>query len=184
VARWVALAEVARPHGVWGEVRLKIYNADSELLFSMPPVLVRRPNEDTSPMELESLRGADAGYLLAKFRGVDGRDAADRLRGATISVERERFPKLDEGEFYVCDVIGARIVGPRGDLGVVQDLVSYPSADVLLVKLDAGGASGDAVEIPLIDDFIDRVDPIKGKVVLRSEAIDWLSETGAKLDAN
>ena len=84
----------------------------------------------------------------------------------------------------MCDVIGARIVGPRGDLGVVQDLVSYPSADVLLVKLDATGASGDAVEIPLIDDFIDRVDPIKGKVVLRSEAIDWLSETGAKLDAN
>ena len=41
---WVPLAEVARPHGVWGEVRLKVYNADSELLFSQRDVLVRRPN--------------------------------------------------------------------------------------------------------------------------------------------
>jgi 16S rRNA processing protein RimM len=183
LARWVALAEVTRPHGVWGEVRLKVYNADSELLFSMPQVLVRSV-DDASVMELESLRGADAGHLLAKFRGIEGRDAADRLRGATLCVERERFPKLDAGEFYVCDVIGAKIVGPGGDLGVVQDLVSYPTADALLVKLEVAGSGEQMVEIPLLDEFVDVVDPLAGKVVLRSEAIDWLCATGAKLDAN
>jgi 16S rRNA processing protein RimM len=184
LARWVALAEVTRPHGVWGEVRLKVYNTDSELLFSMPPVLMQRPDDDALLMELESVRGADTGHLLAKFRGVEGRDAADRLRGATLSVERGRFPKLDEGEFYVCDVIGARIVGPSGHLGVVQDFASYPSADVLLVNLEVAGADAQVVEIPLLDEFIDVVDPVEGKVVLRREAIDWLAETGAKLDAN
>src|SRR5690349_21645203 len=95
--RWIPLAEVARPHGVWGEVRLKVYNSDSALLLSQPEVLVRRaskaiqgPSDALSEkmMQLESIRGAEAGFLLAKFRGVDGRDAADLLRGAAICVDR------------------------------------------------------------------------------------------------
>ena len=62
-------------------------------------------------MQLESVRGAGTGHLLAKFRGVDGRDAADRLRGAAICIARDRFPALEDGEFYVCDIIGATLVG-------------------------------------------------------------------------
>ncbi|SRR5258708_808491 len=169
---WVPLAEVARPHGVWGEVRLKIYNADSELLFSQREVLVRRPHEDAGrTMRIESMRGADVGFLLAKFAGVDGRDAAELLRGAAICVERVRFPELDEGEFYVCDVIGARLVGPGGQVGVVDDFVSYPASDVLVVRRDAS-----KIELPLLDDFIEKVDAERGEVVLTNEGAAWLDE--------
>jgi hypothetical protein len=38
---WVALAEVARPHGVRGEVRLKVYNTESDLLLAQEEVLVK-----------------------------------------------------------------------------------------------------------------------------------------------
>jgi 16S rRNA processing protein RimM len=174
-AGWVPLAEVARPHGVWGEVRLKVYNADSELLFSQRDVLVRRPNGSEQMMRIESMRGADAGFLLARFGGIDGRDDAELLRGATICVERSHFPALEEGEFYVCDVIGARLVGPEGDVGVVDDFVSYPASDVLVVRRNAS-----KIELPLVDDFIDRVDTARGEVVLTSAGVAWLDETGGE----
>ena len=32
---WVPLAEVARPHGVRGELRLKLFNKDSDLLLKL-----------------------------------------------------------------------------------------------------------------------------------------------------
>ena len=181
--RWIPLAEVARPHGVWGEVRLKVYNSDSDLLFSQTEVLVQAPERKDVMMQVESVRGADTGYLLAKFRGVDGRDAADHLRGAAVCVERERFPELDEGEFYVCDVIGARLVGPRGGssnghpLGEVADFVSYPSADVLIIKL--GAAPSTTIELPLVDDFVERVDTASGEVVLRAEGLEWIEAASA-----
>lgn len=175
------LAEVARPHGVWGEVRLKVYNSDSELLFSQAEVLVRPPKRKESMMQLESVRGADAGHLLAKFSGVDGRDAADRLRGAAICIARDRFPVLEEGEFYVCDIIGATLVGPRGDVGVVKDFVRYPSADVIVVSLRSPcDRPGLAIEVPLIDDFIDRVDTAAGQVVLRGAGLEWLEGARAE----
>jgi 16S rRNA processing protein RimM len=170
-SKWVALAEIARPHGVWGEVRLKVYNSDSELLFSQSELLVRRPTGAERMMQVESIRGADAGYLIAKFVGIDDRDAADLLRGASVCVARERFPELEEGEFYVCDIIGAKVVGPAGELGVVADFVSYPSADVLVVATGTGGPN---VEVPLVDDFVQEVDAGAGRIVLRGAAIEWL----------
>ena len=45
---WVALAEVARPHGVRGEVRLRLYNRDSDLLLEQDDVLVRFPRSKRS----------------------------------------------------------------------------------------------------------------------------------------
>jgi 16S rRNA processing protein RimM len=170
--RFVPLAEVTRPHGVWGEVRLKVYNSDSELLLSQDEVLVRRSDKPETMMPLESIRGADAGFLLAKFRGVDDRDAADLLRSAIVCVDRELFPPLEEGEFYVCDVIGARLVGPSGELGAVEDFVSYPSADVLVVRLENGAGQG-RVELPLVDNFVEKVDTGAGQVLLTSEGVAW-----------
>ena len=35
---WVPLAEVARPHGVKGEVRLKLFNRDSDVLLDLDEV--------------------------------------------------------------------------------------------------------------------------------------------------
>jgi 16S rRNA processing protein RimM len=122
-------------------------------------------------MQFESIRGADAGFLLAKFRGVDDRDAAELLRGASICVDRARFPDLEEGEFYVCDVIGARVVGASGQVGVVEDFVTYPSADVLVVRPVATGRN--TVELPLVDDFIEVVDTRAAEVRLTLGGVAW-----------
>jgi 16S rRNA processing protein RimM len=170
---FVPLAEVTRPHGVWGEVRLKVYNSDSELLLQQDEVLVRRKEKPDATMQLESVRGADAGFLLAKFRGVDDRDAAELLRGAAVCVDREQFPPVEEGFFYFCDVIGAKLVAPSGDIGRVEDFISYPTADVLVVRLQ-NGAGRDAVELPLVENFVERVDAEAAEVVLTSEGHAWV----------
>ena len=172
-ARWVALAEVARPHGVRGELRLRVYNSDSRLLPSQRKVLVRTAAGLESVMEFESVRGADSGYLLAKFRDVDDRDRADQLRGAILSVKREAFPALDEGEFYVCDVVGAKLVATTGEIGVVEDLVSYPTADALVVRLYA--RPDQHLELPLVEDFIERVELADSRIWVRDEAVGFLS---------
>ncbi|HEX9294988.1 MAG TPA: ribosome maturation factor RimM [Polyangiaceae bacterium] len=170
--RWVALAEIARPHGVWGEVRVKVYNTDSDLLASRREVLVRRRDGREETMQLESIRGADTGHMLIKFGGIDDRDAAEPLRGSTLCVRRDEFPPLPEGEFYVCDVIGARLVGPSGELGTIVDLATYPSTEVLVVQLD--DPPKQRAEIPLVEDFVERVDTSLDQVVLRNEGLEFL----------
>lgn len=164
---WVPLAEIARPHGVRGEVRLKLFNGDSDILLALDEVLVRLKDGEEHEVSIDGARRADQAILL-KLHSIDDRDRADEIRGALICAKREAFPALDEGEFYACDVEGAVVRGPGPDgavveLGRVRELRSYPSVDALVVAAADGGRDW---EIPLVAAFVRTVDVANGVVEL------------------
>lgn len=158
--QWVPLAEVARPHGVKGELRLKLFNKTSDMLLSLDEVLVRFPDGEEHEVTVESARRADDAILM-KLYSVDDRNRAEELRGAHICVKRGDFEEAAPGEFYAIDVIGGevRLAGSR--IGTVAELVTYPTLEVLLVHADDG--EGDW-EVPLTETFVKSVDA-KARVV-------------------
>ena len=159
---WVPLAVVARPHGVRGELRLKLFNEDSDVLLDQEEVLVRLSDGEEHEVSVDFARRANEAILM-KLHSVDDRDRADDLRGAEICVKRGAFPALQPGEFYACDVKGARAVMPDGaEVGVVQDMIEYPASMVLLVK----GAQ--SWEIPLVEAWVTSVDVEAGLVHVAS----------------
>jgi 16S rRNA processing protein RimM len=160
---WVPLGEVARPHGVRGEVRVQPYNRDSDLLLALEEVLVRFPEGDEQEVSIDSARRTNDA-ILVKLHSVDDRDRAAELRGAELCARRGDFPALEPGEFYACDVEGARVVAPTGDeLGRVTELRTYPTVDVLVVKASDGGRPW---EVPLVDAVVTAVDVSTGTVTL------------------
>ena len=153
------LAEVARPHGVRGELRLKLYNRDSDLLLSLEQVVLQHPDGERNLVDIvEARRANDA--ILMRLKGCDDRDHADELRGAQFLAPRDIFPALDEGEFYVCDIVGARVVAPEGEVGSVEDVLSYPSCDALVVR----APDGERLELPLVESVVDEIDVAGGVV--------------------
>ena len=170
---WVAVAEVARPHGITGELRLRVYNADSDLLArprvregagrgaaTFPPVRLRLRDGAVREAVIESARPVP-GAILARLVGVADRDAAEALRGAEIVVPRDAFAPLEEGEFYACDIEGARaVLRSGGDVGRVKGIRSYPTCDALLVEREGKGL----LEVPLVDAYVGSVDAAGGVV--------------------
>jgi 16S rRNA processing protein RimM len=163
---WVPLAEVARPHGVRGEVRLRPYNRDSDLLTRLDEVLVRFPDGEGHEVSVDSARTASEAILM-KLHGVDDRDHAGELRGATVCARRGDFPELGPEEFYGCDIEGARVIvdegGEQRELGRVRELRTYPASDALLVDAADGGRPW---EVPLIEAVVRSVDVEAGLVTL------------------
>ncbi len=164
---WVPLAEVMRPHGVRGELRLRVFSRDSDVLLDVDEVLVRFPEGDEQEVSVDAARRANDAILL-KLYTVDDRDRADELRGALVCVRRGALPPLEEGEFYACDIEGARVFvregegGPRA-IGRVVELRTYPSVDVLVVQADDGGPPW---EVPIVSALVERVDAAAGTVTL------------------
>jgi 16S rRNA processing protein RimM len=153
---WVPLAEIARPHGVRGEVRLKLFNRSSDLLLGQEEVLVRLEDGDEHEVSVERARRADDAILM-KLYSVDDRDRADDLRGAMVCVRRRDFPPLEEGEFYTVDIIGAQARLKGEPIGEVIDIMSYPTLESLVVR--AADGKGDW-EIPLTETYVGKVDTV------------------------
>lgn len=152
------LAEVARPHGVAGELRLKVYNRDSDLLLQLERVVVRFASGEEREVAVRNARPAgDA--VLALLEGCVGRTEAERWRGAQLLAKRSDFPPLEEGEFYACDVEGARVEVGGEPFGEVERLISYPTCDVLLVRSAEG-----RFEVPLVEGVVDEIDVGAGVV--------------------
>lgn len=161
----VALAEVARPHGVRGELRLKVYNRDSDLLRQIPEITLELLNGKRSMVKLKTARWANDA-LLVTLEGCASREAADALRGAKLLADRSAFPVVEDGdEYYACDLEGLTVVDPDGVVGVVQEVVEYPTCDALLVA-----GPGGQIEIPMIDGVVQQVDLATGRIQVSSRA--------------
>ena len=174
--RFIDVAEVARPHGLRGELRLKVYNEHSDLLLRRPKVVLRMQDGSERETAIDIARAADRAVLV-KFAGVDDRDASEALRGAVVTVPRDLFPALEDGEFYACDLEGAVVVlvGSADAVGRVEGIQSYPSCDVLLVAQPAQLAEDATVarpartiEVPLVDAYVASVDVAAARVELHT----------------
>jgi 16S rRNA processing protein RimM len=168
---WVPLAEIARPHGVRGEIRLRLFNGDSDLLLEVDRVLLRFPDGGEKEVTVDAARRANDAILI-QIDSVNDRDRAGALRGVLVCVRRADFPPLEEGEFYACDVEGARVVveatqGTATEVGRVRALRTYPTADVLVVDPVDGGHPW---EVPLVDKVVRSVDVSRGLVTLATMA--------------
>jgi 16S rRNA processing protein RimM len=162
--RWVPLAEIARPHGVRGEIRLRLFNQSSDVLLDQDEVLVRLPDGEEHEVSVEAARRADDAILM-KLYSVDDRDRAAELRGAHVCVRRSDFPPLEDGEFYAVDIVGGEAQLGGEPLGVVLELVSYPTLEAILVR--AADGKGDW-EIPLTEAYVGAVDAVARKVEIKT----------------
>jgi 16S rRNA processing protein RimM len=160
--RYVPVADVSRPHGVRGELRLAVYNLGSDLIVRRPPVRLRMEDGTERDATITSARPVNKGVLVT-LAGVEDRDAAEALRGAKVCVRRDLFPPAEEGEFYTCDLEGARAVLSTGDeVGRVITVQSYPTCDVLVIDRGAAGK----LEVPLVDAYVASVDVERALVEL------------------
>ncbi len=162
--RWVAVGSIVKPHGVRGEVRVKLYNAHSDVLLDIHEVRLQRPGVPAADRAIRKARALAGGFLLISFDGVADCDQAEALRGSEILVPRDALPPPEPGEFYVVDVIGSRAVLSDGtDVGAVVDFLSFPTTDVLVIE-----SEGRRFDVPLVDDFVESVDVAGRRVVIRS----------------
>lgn len=159
----VAIAAIARPHGVMGELRVHRFNPDSRLLLDAETVWLRRDGK-TARHTVKRARVHHA-QVLVTLEGTVGREAAEALRGSEVCLPRSVFPPPDEDEFYFIDMLGASVITEDGrTLGTVAEVLHYPSVDCLRVEEPEGDR-----EIPLVEPYIVDIDLADRRVRVRHE---------------
>ncbi len=126
----IILAAVTGAHGVSGEVRLKLLGEGLEALRQHSVF-------NGGALTLKKVRSDNKGGAIARFAEVQGRNAAEKMRGTTIGVERDELPSLDEGEYYHRDLIDLTAQTDAGDpLGSVTAVENFGATDIVEITLD------------------------------------------------
>jgi 16S rRNA processing protein RimM len=168
--------------GVKGWVKILPHSTDPEALFSAKTWFLQVPDAKFRPgftafSGTVSLKVDEAkihsGTVVAKFAGIDDRNAAEALRGARIFLSRSSFPAASTDEYYWVDLIGLNVVNREGvALGCVRDLMTTGPQSVLCIEYTSTQEDGVSTTaermIPFVAVYIDKVD-IAGKCI----SVDW-----------
>ena len=106
----VAVGEVLRPHGLRGEVRVRaLTDRPVERFRALKACILWEPGIDRrEPCHIASCR-VDGELLLVKVAGIDSPEAARRLAGRLLAVDRADALPAPEGRFYPWQMEGARV---------------------------------------------------------------------------
>ena len=134
----ISIATIVGVHGIkgWVKVRINLENPASLTSLSPKQLTDSRGNRVRS-VDIKAVRSQGKGFI-AKFAGVDDRNAAESLRGHSIDIPESSLPGLNDGEFYWRDLIGCRVELSVDDknlsLGCVDHLIETGANDVLVVR--------------------------------------------------
>jgi len=152
----LAIGRIARAHGLKGELRVELFFDGSEALEHAEELFLSKQTDTADgakPHVIEWARAVPRAYLV-KLEGIVERDGAEALRGSTVWVARAALPEpADDDEYYLIDLIGAKVTGPEGEIGTVIEIATHPSVDALVIKTP----DGRTVEQPLVPAFVARV---------------------------
>lgn len=142
-AMQVAVGQVARAHGIRGEVIVGVRTDEPGLRFAPGATLAADPPE-RGPLTVRASRW-HSGRLLVAFEGITDRTEAEGLRGTLLLLDSEQIPSpADPDEFYDHQLIGLGVVTAAGHpVGVVADVLHY-GQDLLVVRPEGSGAVGGA----------------------------------------
>ena len=143
----VTVGRVGRPHGTDGAFVVEGASQDPRRFEVGASLLVAG-----EPANVVVSRRVGKGRVAVRLdRAVE--------RGAEITVRREDLVPLDDGSYYVADLVGLEVVEAGGErLGAVLDVLPGPANDAL--ELEGG------LLLPLVEDCVLEIDVEAGRVLV------------------
>ena len=101
--------------------------------------------------------------VMIKFKGIENPDDANLLRGSYLLVDRANEEPLEEGVYYIVDLIGLDVYTDEGILlGTLKDIFNTGSNDIYEVKDELGKQ----ILLPAIADVIKEIDLENKKIIV------------------
>ena len=143
----IVIGEILKPQGVRGEVKVKPLLDDAADMRHFKKVYIGGKEYKV----LSCRADAQAAYLA--LSGVADRDAAELLRGKQVEALRADAPALEEGRYYIVDIVGCDVIADSGErLGQIADVIPahtdiyvlhngekegmFPAADGVILEVD------------------------------------------------
>lgn len=155
------IGQIVNTFGIKGFVKVNPFVDDVLRFDDLEKVYLKR-NKELKEMEVEEVK-YHKNMVLIKFKGVDRVEDAELLRNFYLEVDRENAIELEEGEYFIADLLGVNVCTEEGEtLGKLEDIFNTGSNDIYVVKAD----DGKQLLLPAISEVIKEINLKENKIVV------------------
>jgi 16S rRNA processing protein RimM len=128
------LGVIIGAHGIKGGVKIKSFTENPLDVGAYGPLT----SLDGREFELVKRKLANDDVVIASLKGVTDRNTSETLKGIELFIDREKLPKLPDGEFYVSELMGRNALNGITPFGTICGIQNFGAGDLLEVKQKKG----------------------------------------------
>lgn len=134
---YLRVGVISSTHGIKGEVKVFPTTDDLERFKELKQVFLDTGKE-LLPLEVEGVKYFKQQAIL-KFKGIDNINDIEKYRGRDLLITRENAVKLEEGEYFIYDLIDSEVFTEEGEhLGTLAEILTTGANDVYVIKTEEG----------------------------------------------
>lgn len=155
------IGQIVNTFGIKGFVKVNPFVDDISRFDDLKKVYIKR-NKNLKELEVEEVK-YHKNMVLIKFKGIDKVEDAEILRNSYLEVDRENAIELQEGEYFIADLLGLNVITEEGEtLGKLDDIFNTGSNDIYVVKTE----EGKQLLLPAISEVIKEINLNESKIVV------------------
>ena len=155
------IGQIVNTFGIKGFVKVNPFVDDILRFDDLKKVYLKR-NKELKEMEVEEVK-YHKNMVLLKLKGIDRVEEAELLRNSYLEVDRENAIELQEGEYFIADLLGLNVFTEDGNsLGKLEDIFNTGSNDIYVVKTE----EGKQILLPAISEVIKEINLTESKIVV------------------
>lgn len=157
------VAKIVNTRGLRGELKVISYTDFPEERFKSGAELqIFKTEKDEVPVQTVTVKNAKEykGSFIVTLEGMNSINDVEKFKGMILKVEEDQLQDLEEGEFYLHQIIGLDVIENDQKIGTIKEVLSYGPNDVWVVKR----SNQNDLLLPYLKDVILNVDLEQGAV--------------------
>ena len=162
----IVIGKIVAPHGVRGDIRILPLTEKPEQFLDLDYLLLH----DGRKLTIKHARFHKR-MVLVTTEEIKSMNEAELLRDQEVLIKAEDLPELEEGQFYVADLIGLPVFDEEGkQIGTFKDSLSTGSNDVYVI-----GVPGEKdILLPALKIYVKEINLEEKRIVVTLP--EWVDE--------
>ena len=155
---------IVKPQGIRGDVKVQPLTDDINRFKNLKEVLIDGLSYHVSSVSI------GGGMVFMELSGITDRNTAELFRGKFLCVKREDAIPLEEGRYFIADILGCKVITENKTIGEIIDITSSRT-DVITVKCE----NGKIMRFPFLKDLVTNVDIVNKIFAVKEKRLSEVS---------
>lgn len=164
MSEYFKVGQIINTHGIKGEVKVFPLTDDVNNFKRYKKVLVEDKWMNIQGVKFQKDR------VILKLEGIDTMNDAETYKQKYLKVLRDEEPELEEGTYYVSDLINCTVFDTdNNELGKIYDVIQTKNNDVYWIRKPK------ELLIPVLEDIVLDINIDEKKIIIKPVK-EWLDE--------